>query len=99
MQLDHIAMTVEDIARSVKWYTENFNAETKYVDETWALLEIGQTRIALTIPSQHPPHIAFTVSKLEDVPGMPKTHRDGSISSYVQDPDGNSIEYIYWPNA
>ena len=71
--------------------------EVLYSDETWGLLQIGQTKLALTVPSQHPPHVAFTVKELSDIPGVASVHRDGSISSYIEDPDGNSIEYIYWP--
>ena len=38
-----------------------------------------------------------SVKELSDIPGVASVHRDGSISSYIEDPDGNSIEYIYWP--
>ena len=99
MQLDHVALNVTNINVSAEWYVKNFSAEIKYIDKSWALLKIGSTHLALTIPSQHPPHIAFTVDSIEDLPGESTTHRDGSISCYVEDPDGNNIEYIYWPKA
>ena len=94
MILDHIAINVKCISRSIQWYKKNFDAEVKYEDDTWALLEVGKTKIALTIPSQHPPHIAFTVENLAELPGKHNHHRDGSVSCYVDDPDGNSIEYV-----
>lgn len=97
MQLDHIAINVEHIQTSIDWYVLNLGAKVLYSDETWGLLQVGQTKLALTVPHQHPPHIAFTVDELSDVPGVASVHRDGSISSYIEDPDGNSIEYIYWP--
>ena len=97
MKLDHIAINVRCISDSVEWYKQNFDAQVKYEDSTWALLQIGKTRLALTIPEQHPPHIAFTAESLADLPGKHNHHRDGSVSCYVQDLDGNSIEYVYWP--
>ena len=99
MKFDHVALISKNIEKTVKWYVENLNAEILYQDETWGLVEIAGTRIAFTIPSQHPPHIAFAVDSLEKIPGAAKIHRDGSISSYVSDPDGNFIEYIYWPKT
>ena len=97
MDLDHVALNTDNIEATANWYVANFEAEIKYIDETWALLQIGNTKIALTIPSQHPPHIAFTVQSIDEVPGKPITHRDGSVSSYIKDPAGNNIEYVYWP--
>ncbi len=97
MNLDHIAINVKNIKKSVEWYCEKFDARVKYQDATWALLQIGETKIALTIPAQHPPHIAFTVERLEDIPGRHSHHRDGSVSCYEKDLDGNVIEYVYWP--
>ncbi|OUU26791.1 MAG: hypothetical protein CBB97_07180 [Candidatus Endolissoclinum sp. TMED37] len=97
MDLDHVALNTIDIEGTANWYVKNFNAKITYMDETWAFMELGNTRLALTLPSQHPPHIAFTVESIEDVPGDPITHRDGSVSSYIKDPAGNNIEYVYWP--
>ena len=59
MKLDHIAIQVEDLPLSIKWYVDTLNAEIAYQDETWAMLKIGLTNLALTIPREHPPHIAF----------------------------------------
>ena len=97
MQLDHIAINVSHIQTSIDWYISNLSAEVKYSDETWALLQIENLKLALTVSRQHPPHVAFTVENLEDLPGMTSTHRDGSVYSYIEDPDGNTVEYIYWP--
>ena len=94
--LDHIAINVKDIASSVEWYTENFDASVEYVDETWAMLNIGETKVALTISEQHPPHTAFRVESLEDLGPDYREHRDGSCYVYIDDPSGNAIELIYW---
>ena len=100
MQLDHVAINVEHIQKSIDWYVANLNAEIKYSDDTWALLQIGNTNLALTISEQHPPHIAFCVKDTSEFLGpLGKcgTHRDGSKYNYINDPDGNVIELIYWP--
>ena len=101
LKIDHIAMTATNIEETAKWYIENLNFEIKYIDQTWALL-INQngTKIALAKPEQHPPHVAFTVSNLNSFPpGKIKYHRDGSAYLYTEDPSGNVIEYICWPDS
>ena len=98
MQLDHIAINVKNVRKAAKWYVNNLGASIRYMDETWALLEIGTTSLALTIPSQHPTHVAFSVDSLEDIPSDNiKEHRDGSKYAYVTDSENNTIEFIYWP--
>ena len=63
------------------------------------MLDIGGTKLALTVSSQHPPHFAFTVGSTEEFPSDEEIrfHRDGSAYLYIEDPDGNIIEYIHWP--
>lgn len=101
MKFDHVAINVSDIARSVGWYRETLGATILYQDETWAFLQIGGAKIALTQSRQHPAHIAFDVGPApsEEFLAKAKAHRDGSISRYVVDPDGNAIEYIHYPEA
>jgi catechol 2,3-dioxygenase-like lactoylglutathione lyase family enzyme len=78
-KFDHIALNVENIDRAVEWYKNKLNANVKYKDNTWAMLEIGSTNIALTLPSQHPPHVAFSVENIDNMPNeLIKEHRDGS---------------------
>jgi len=99
-KFDHIALQVEDIQRAVKWYTCNLDAKIEYMDDTWALIEIGSVSLALTLPSQHPPHIAFSVDSLADIPsGDVKEHRDGSKYAYIKDSENNTIEFIFWPKS
>ena len=98
--IDHIAVQVSNLKESVEWYLRSFNADLIYCDETWAMLEFGNTKLALTIPSQHPPHVAIQVSNISDFPCDAeeiREHRDGSKYLYVKDPSGNVIEYIYYP--
>ena len=96
LKLDHIAINVKDIDESVAWYTDKFGATISYKDKTWAMLEIGGLKLALTITDQHPPHTALRVMSLEDLGPDYREHRDGSCYVYKSDPDGNTIELIYW---
>tara|TARA_B100000519_G_scaffold202491_1_gene221033 strand:- start:118 stop:450 length:333 start_codon:yes stop_codon:yes gene_type:complete len=98
LDLDHIAVNTNDIKESVSWYVDKFGAEIEYIDETWALLAIGKTKLALTIPDQHPAHTAFRVQSIEDLGPDYREHRDGSCYVYINDPSGNVIELIYWRN-
>lgn len=91
--LHHLAISVRDVGEALEWYTRRFKCRIVYQDETWALLDFANTRLALVIPSQHPPHVAFVSDRAEDF-GPLKLHRDGTRSTYVQDPSGNSIEVM-----
>lgn len=99
MTFDHVAVNVRDVTRSVAWYREHLNATVVYQDDTWAFLEAGGVKIALTLPRQHPAHIAFDVGPEppEGFLASAKRHRDGSVSRYIVDPDGNAIEWIHYP--
>ncbi len=91
--IDHVAVPVTDIPAAIDWYTRNFACEVKYRDDTWALLNFANIRLALVIPSQHPAHIGFVSPDAERF-GELKTHRDGTRSVYVKDPAGNAIEVL-----
>ena len=96
--LDHVALNVKDIQDSASWYIKNLGAEVIYIDDSWAMLEAGGAKIALTVASQHPPHLGFAISELSDIPCEdPAYHRDGTAYHYVTDPDGNTIEFLYYP--
>ena len=101
MKFDHVAVNVADIARSVEWYKDKLGAEVLYQDPSWAFLQAGGTKIALTVAAQHPPHIAFDIgpNPPADFFKVAKVHRDGSASRYISDPDGNSIEWIHYPET
>jgi catechol 2,3-dioxygenase-like lactoylglutathione lyase family enzyme len=100
MRLDHVALNVRNIEDSASWYKEHLGADVIYNDDTWAMLQVGDSKIALTVAAQHPPHLGFAVEKLSDIPcDDPAYHRDGSAYLYVTDPDGNTIEFLYYPQA
>ena len=93
MRLHHIALCVPSIAPAVKWYVETLKANIAFQDDTWALLDVDNTSIALVLPSQHPPHIALESPEAEKYGDLTK-HRDGTESIYIQDPYGNTIEFL-----
>ncbi|MCA9033610.1 MAG: VOC family protein [Planctomycetaceae bacterium] len=91
--LHHIAISVPNIAEAVDWYTSTFRCEIAYQDETWAFLKFANLHVALVIPDQHPPHIAFVTPKAGSF-GELKTHRDGTRSLYISDVGGNAVELM-----
>lgn len=92
-RVEHVAIAVADIAASVAWYTATFRCTVSYQDATWALLTFDNLELALVIPDQHPPHIAFASPQAHRF-GELTTHRDGTRSTYVKDPDGNAVEIM-----
>jgi len=99
MRFDHVAINVRNVAASVEWYRKTLGADVLYQDETWAFLEVGGVHLALTLRTQHPAHIAFDVGPVpsKEFLQKAKSHRDGTVSQYIVDPDGNAIEWIHYP--
>ena len=95
-KIDHIAIQTTSIKSSVLWYKKMFKCEIEFEDDTWALLKFENTKLALVVPEQHPPHIAIKRENIEDF-GTPVKHRDGSESVYVESPDSNKFELIRYP--
>ena len=91
--IDHLALCTDDIAKSVTWYTDNFSCDILYQDESWAMLEFENIKLALVLPGQHPFHFAIVKDNIESY-GTPIKHRDGSVSVYIKDYSGNTIEII-----
>ena len=102
MIFDHIALVSKDIENTISWYVKKWNANILYQDKTWGLIEIGKTKIAFVSPHQHPAHVCFEVDEKFIFEKLQKStfkpHRDGSSSCYIRDPDGNFLEFLYWPN-
>ncbi len=91
--MHHVAISVDNIAKAVDWYTKTFRCEIAYQDPTWALLKFANLSMALVIPDQHPPHVAFSSPRAEEF-GELKPHRDGTRSVYIADPAGNAVEIM-----
>tara|TARA_X000000368_G_scaffold131713_1_gene103432 strand:+ start:39 stop:338 length:300 start_codon:yes stop_codon:yes gene_type:complete len=91
--IDHLAVCTDDITKSVKWYRDNFSCDILYQDDSWAMLEFQNIKLALVLPEQHPFHFAILKDDVEEY-GTPTTHRDGSVSVYIKDCSGNNIEIL-----
>jgi catechol 2,3-dioxygenase-like lactoylglutathione lyase family enzyme len=92
-RIHHVAIPVTDIAKAVEWYTARFNCRVNYVDETWALLEFDNAKLALVLPNEHPSHFALSRPDASTF-GKLVAHRDGLHSVYIHDAFGNSIEIL-----
>ncbi|WP_447970896.1 VOC family protein [Nitrospira sp. M1] len=91
--IHHIAVVVPKIDEGVAWYTKQFHCTIEYVDDTWALLNFANTKLALVLPDQHPGHFAVTRQDAE-IFGTLTEHRDGLKSIYIQDLAGNPLEIL-----
>ena len=94
--IHHVAIPVPDIPKAVEWYTSRFHCRVDYVDKTWALLAFANTKLALILPHEHPPHFALSRPDANKF-GELVTHRDGLHSVYISDAFGNSVEILETP--
>src|SRR5258708_629937 len=92
-RMDHVAVPVRNIQNAIEWYRQRFTCHVLYQDETWAMIEFANIKLALVLPSQHPGHLSFISSRAAEF-GELSLHRDGTRSVYVTDPDGNSVELL-----
>ncbi len=92
-KIHHIAIQVQDISKAVTWYKKNFDVHVSYQDNTWAMIDFENTRLALVKPEQHPFHFAIESNEAETHGNLTK-HRDGTASVYINDIDGNYVEMI-----
>jgi catechol 2,3-dioxygenase-like lactoylglutathione lyase family enzyme len=101
--LDHVALPTRDIAGTARYYVDNFGAQVIYQDATWAFLRLGEGKLALVTPEQHPMHVALRVNQEQLEAASKKNgtpidkHRDGTQGIYMTDPAGNAVELICYP--
>jgi catechol 2,3-dioxygenase-like lactoylglutathione lyase family enzyme len=105
--LDHVAVFSRDMDRDINFYSQlGFTLETLYQD--WAMLRDAEGRgIALLSPTgKHPQHFGMRIDsreELERIAGehnrVVAPHRDGTVSAYLEDPSGNEIEIVYYPEV
>ena len=97
--IDHIAILVEDLDTSQRWYEKNCGAQIIFEDQKYKRMKMNNTTIAL-IDKNHYEHAHFgiLVGCVKEFPknGEIVTHRDGTTGCYVKDPDGNVVEFIYY---
>jgi catechol-2,3-dioxygenase len=99
MLIDHIAIRANDIHRLAKWYVKHLDAEITHMDLYYVRLSVTNTTIAIIDEVRYPHnHIGILVHNIDDLPsyGERVEHRDGTVGVYVEDPEGNFIEYIYY---
>lgn len=92
-KIHHVAIQVPNINDAVDWYIDNFETKILYQDKSWAFLKFQDLNLALVLPDQHPPHIAFEKDDADKY-GELTPHRDGTASIYIDDPFGNKIEIL-----
>jgi catechol-2,3-dioxygenase len=99
MNVDHIAIRVADLDKMQKWYENHVGAVLIFKDRYYRRMKMENTTIALIDEKRYPHnHIGFLVNKQEELPvvGVRTSHRDGTIGVYQQDPEGNTVEYIWY---
>ena len=103
--LDHIAIRVKDMNRAIDYYLSlGFNLE--WESDDWSYFEEG---IALLGQSYNraDPHFAFHLDSHDELKKKwkelmeqgfsccrPHKHRDGTVSFYTRDTEGNQLEFI-----
>ena len=92
-QIDHIAIVVSSIKNALKYYINTFKCKTIYSDSSWAILQFDNIKLSLVKEDEHPPHLAIINNLAINDPNSIE-HRDGTISKYIKDVDGNHIELI-----
>jgi catechol 2,3-dioxygenase-like lactoylglutathione lyase family enzyme len=100
MKIDHVAILVDDLDISEKWYQENCGAILTFKDHKYRRMKMQNTTIALISKHHYEhAHIGLLVSEYGHLPsgkGKVIHHRDGTTGCYVMDPDGNMVEFIYY---
>ena len=94
--IDHIALQVNNIEESVDWYVENYGCSIIYSDDSWAMLQFGNIKLALVVEDEHPYHIAFEIDGIQGNGSNWSYHRDDTISRYIDDANSNNVELIWY---
>mgnify|MGYP001200045956 CR=1 FL=1 len=97
-KIHHIAVQVENLSESLEWYEKEFDIKILYQDDSWAMIQFENMKLALVLPDQHPGHFAVESDNASEYGKLIK-HRDGTASIYIEDPAGNSIEMLELPKS
>lgn len=92
-RIDHLAVVVEDLNATLDWYLQKFKCSVLYRDQTWAMIEFANIKLAFVVPGEHPHHMCVVRPDANSF-GSLKTHRDGTRSCYIQDPSKNILEIL-----
>ena len=103
--LDHVAIRVKDMDRAVSYYL-SLGLTLEWESKDWSYFEEG---IALLGPGYNraEPHFAFFLETHDELKNKwkelmdagysccrPYKHRDGTVSFYTTDTEGNQLEFI-----
>ena len=98
--IDHIAILVENLEISQKWYESVCGAQLIFDDSKYKRMKMNNTTIALIDKNHYKDaHVGILVENYRDLPsdkGKIVHHRDGTTGCYVKDPDGNVVEFIHY---
>ena len=97
--VDHIAIRVKDIDKCKEWWENYCNAKCVFSTDTYHRMQLSNTTIALIDETTYEhDHVGILVNYQENLPkdGTIVKHRDETIGSYVRDPEGNIVEFIYY---
>ena len=98
--VDHIAILVDNLEISQKWYEETCGAVLVFEDHKFKRMQMDNVTIALIDKKYYEhAHFAIMVHDYCDLPsnlGKIVHHRDGTTGCYVTDPDGNMVEFIHY---
>ena len=100
MRVDHIAIKTKNIEKMQEWYEENLGAVVEHKGKDYVRLQMDNTVISLIDYDRYQyGHIGIYTKEWKDLPtnGVRTTHRDGTIGVYCFDPEGNVVEYIWYP--
>ena len=104
-RLDHVAIRVKDMNRAINYYL-SLGLNLEWESSDWSYFEEG---IALLGPGYNraDPHFAFYLDTHDDLRNKwkelmdngfeccrPYRHRDGTVSFYTRDTEGNQLEFI-----
>jgi catechol 2,3-dioxygenase-like lactoylglutathione lyase family enzyme len=92
-RLDHLAIHVGDLERSISWYQTSFSCELIFRSATRALLQFSNVKLELLLPSEEPPHIAFERGDAQTFGSLMFCPPDMQTTS-VSDPTGNMVELV-----
>ncbi len=108
-EIDHIQVTVRDIARAAAWYRDVLGFED---DGDWAIgnlykhIKTGDVRVTLGLPEHESPHVAYRLDResfeakraelAERGIDMRFKRNQYADMLYFRDPDGNTIELFTW---
>ena len=97
--VDHIAIRVKNIDKCREWWEDNCGARCVFSTDSYHRLQLFNTTIALIDETTYEHnHVGILVNYKENLPkdGVIVKHRDETVGSYVRDPEGNVVEFIYY---